>query len=91
MTKAEELLFQKAGLLYDRIPPSITRTFPHPTPVFGVGNIMFRLSHEAPLVYTTSAGRPSGQYPISRPNQYAGFVDFAKGLPDYVKRRGGGL
>ncbi len=82
MTPSQRIYNAAEGLVYNRIPPSVTNTFPAPAPVFGTGNIMQRLLYiDRPMVYTTSAATPAGAYQIVGPRVLAGFNDLSRGLP----------
>lgn len=82
MTPTQRIYSAAEGVVYNRIPPSITRTFPAPAPTFGLGNIMHRMMRiDRPLIVTSNAAAPLGTYKVVGPRQLAGFLDLSKGLP----------
>lgn len=81
LTPSEILQGQTAGLMYDRVPPSSTLTHPTPSPVWGFGNLLYRLLHVPGLVVSRPTSQPFSITPSSRPTQLAGFVNFNQPLP----------
>lgn len=83
LSPSELLLQQCAGLMYERVPPSMTVTHPGPAPTIGL-NLGFSLLHWGGVVTATPPSRPFSISKTPAPTEHRGFWNFRQPLPSWA-------